>query len=192
MATRAEITQLLAEVRQGEPGAVDQLFSAIYQELRVLARRQLHRRRPGQTMDTHALVHEAYLKLVGQLASEWNDRAHFLAVAAVAMRHILVDDARRRASQKRGANAPVVTLDHSKQGGVSVDTAELIALDQALTALSAANERLGKLVELRFFGGLTIQEAATILDISERTAKREWRKARAFLYRALYGEETSS
>lgn len=179
-----EITRLLVAVRGGEPGAFDQLLPLVYDELRSAARSQLRRRRAGQTLDTTALVHEAYVRLVDRTRAEWRDRGHFLAVAAVAMRHILVDHARRRMAQKRGGDAVRVTLDEARVGR-DAPVVEILALDQALDALAALNERLSKLVELRFFGGLTVEETAGVLDVSERTVKRDWRKARAFLYQRL-------
>jgi len=156
----------------------------VYAELRLLARRQLRRGRRSPTLDTTGLVHEAYLKLVDRSEAAWQDRTHFLAVAAVAMRHILVDQARRRAAAKRGGEAIQVTLD---EGRLVTDprAVEILALDEALTALSALSERLARLVELRFFGGLTEEETGQVMEMSERTVRREWRKARAFLFRAL-------
>ena len=163
---------------------MDQLFSLVYEELRGMAHQRLRRRRPGQTLDTTALVHEAYLKLVDQTRAHWNDRSHFLAVASIAMRHILVDYARRRTAQKRGGEEQHVVLEEGELG-VAARAEEILAIDQAMTSLAALNERLSKLVELRFFGGLSVTETAQVLGLSERTVKRDWRKARAFLYRAL-------
>ncbi len=169
---------------------MDRLVALIYDELHAMAHRELDRWRPGQTLNTTGLIHETYLKLVDQPQAGWQDRTHFLSVAAVAMRHIVVDYARRRGAKKRAGGAHPIRLDES-QVGVEVRIDEIIAVDEALTALAAANERLSKVVELRFFGGLTVEETAEVLGVSERTVKREWRKARAFLYRVL-GEGESN
>lgn len=190
MAGPGEITQILAAAQRGDRKSMDRLLPLVYDELRAAAHRQLRHRRPGQTLDTPALVNEAYLKLVDQTLAGYNDRAHFLAVAAVTMRHILVDYARRRGAQKRGGDNIRVTLDERRLG-IDSRAADILAIDQALDALSALSERLGKLVELRFFGGLTVQETAAVLEVSERTVKRDWRKARAFLHRTLGGEAAS-
>lgn len=185
MTNPGEITRLLASLQQGESAAFDRLLPLLYEELRIVARRQL-RGRHGQTLDTTSLVHEAYLKLVDQTQAQWQDRRHFLSVAAVAMRHILVDHARRRAAQKRGGDQAKVTLD-DRVMGAEERTVEVLALDEALNALAAVDERLSRLVELRYFGGLSVQETAEVLSVSDRTVKRDWRKARAFLYSILYG-----
>ena len=186
MTDPGDITRLLVAYGDGEPEALDQLLPLVYDELRGAARIQL-RRRPGQTLNTTALAHEAYLKLVDQKQSRWRDRGHFMAVAALAMRHILVDTARRRMTRKRGGDEVRVTLDDQVPGGGD-RAIEILALDQALTALGELNQRLVKLVELRFFAGLTVEETAEAMEISERTVKRDWRKARAFLYRTLNEE----
>ena len=189
-----EVTQLLAAARQGDGSAMDRLVVLVYDELRAVARRQLRwqRQRPGQTLDTTALVHEAYLRLVDQAGAAWQDRAHFLSVAGVAMRHILVDAARRRSARKRGGEDLRVTLGDigPGEGEMEADAraVAILDLDQALTALAALNERLSRLVELRYFAGLTEEEAAEALGTSERTIRRDWRKARAFLFQAL-GEQ---
>ncbi len=189
MASPGEITALLGAARRGERDALNRLMPLIYDQLHSIAHRQLRARRPGQTLTTTALVHEAYLKLVHRPRADFQDRAHFLAVAAVAMRHILVNYARDSVAQKRGGRSRRIELDRA---GLQVDArnAEILALDQALTSLAEIDERLGKLVELRFFGGLTVEETAEVLGVSGRTVKRDWRKARAYLYRAL-GEQGS-
>ncbi len=188
-----EVTQLLAAVRQGDGSAMDRLMTLVYDELRAVARRQLRRWRPGQTLDTTALVHEAYLRLVDQAGASWQDRAHFLSVAGVAMRHILVDAARRRAAKKRGGEGLRITLDELQpdQGGTDASrrAVEILDLDEALTSLAARNERLSRLVELRFFAGLTEEETARTLGTSERTVRRDWLKARAFLFHTLRGRD---
>jgi RNA polymerase sigma factor (TIGR02999 family) len=187
-----EITGLLAAARQGDDGATQRLMALVYSELRVLARRQLRRRRPGQTITTTALVNEAYLKLVDPNGATWQDRAHFFAVAALAMRHILVDSARRHVAKKRGGEDVRVELDELRLGGAPGDAearaVEVLAVDRALKSLSNLSERLGQLVELRFFAGLTEEETAQVLGTSERTVRRDWRKARAFLFQALGGQ----
>lgn len=181
-----DIGVLLKDLRHGDRRATDRLIPLVYDELHLLARRQLRRCRPGRTLNTTALVHEAFLKLFGGDAADWRDRAHFIAVAATAMRHILVDYARERRAKKRGGDAIHTTLKASKIGLVD-RRAEMLALDQALDRLQAMDERLVRVVELRFFGGLTEPEVAEVLGLSDRTVRRDWRKARAFLSRALGG-----
>jgi len=181
--TPGEITLLLISWRGGDRGAFDRLFPLILGELRVLARRQLRRVGREQTLDTTALIHETYLKLVDQSRVAMQDRHHFFALAAKAMRHILVDEARRKGALKRGGAAKPVTLD---DGVPAVErAAEVVAVDEALARLEAVDPRLGKIVELRFFGGLSVEETAATLDLSARTVKRDWQKARAFLYHEL-------
>ena len=186
-----EITSLLAAARQGDGNATHRLMTLVYDELRAMARRQLRRRRPGQTLTTTALVHEAYLKLVDQRDVPWQDRSHFFSVAALAMRHILVDSARRRVAKKRGGEDVRVALDEFRVSGNEPDpearAVEVLAVDRAMTSLAALDERLSRLVELRFFAGLTEEETAQVLGTSERTVRRDWRKARAFLFQALGG-----
>jgi RNA polymerase sigma factor (TIGR02999 family) len=189
-----EITGLLAAARQGDGEAASRLMALVYDELRVMARRQLRGRRPGQTLTTTALVHEVYLKLVDQDGVSWQDRSHFFSVAALAMRHILVDSARRRVAKKRGGEDIHVSFDELRLGGGEPDTearaVEILAIDRALTSLATLNDRLSQLVELRFFAGLTEEETAEALGTSERTVRRDWRKARAFLFQALGGQAT--
>ncbi len=184
-----EITSLLAAMGEGDAPARDRLFNLVYGELRVRARQQLARLRPGETLDTTALVHEAYLKVAPRSAIPYADRVHFFAIASRAMRHIVVDYARRGSAQKRGAGAMLMQLDDDD---VSVGTAdhadELLALDAALERLAAVDERLARVVELRFFGGLSVEETADVLHSSPRTVKRDWRKARMFLFEAVSAE----
>lgn len=189
MSDSGEITRLLAAVRRGEADAFDRLVPLVYDELRGVARRQLRRRQPGQTLDTTALVHEAYLKLAAPSGVDFRDREHFLSVAAVAMRHILVDAARRHAATKRGGKVLNITLNDldlvdGSSGGTD-RAMEILAVDQALSTLGAVDERLSRLVELIFFAGLNEAEAAQVLGISDRTVRRDWRKARAFLFHVL-------
>ena len=184
-AAGGEVTRLLAAWREGDLAAPQELFTLLYGHLRGLARAQLARRRPGPTLSATALVHEAYLKLAHRRRLVVSDRRHFYAVAAKAMRQILLDHARRRGALKRGAGAARVTLDEAM---VSLDSeaADMIALDAALSRLEAVDPQLSRLVELRFYGGLSIEETAEALDVSPRTAKREWQKARLFLYHRLF------
>ena len=188
-----EITRLLAAARQGDGSATHRLMELVYGELRAMARRQLRQRRPGQTIGTTVLVHEAYLRLVAHDGIPWQDRAHFLSVAALAMRHILVDSARRRVAKKRGGEELRIPFEDLHPGSGQEPDAEkrvveVLAVDHALTSLAALNERLSKLVELRFFAGLTEEETAEVMGTSERTVRRDWRKARAYLFQALGGQ----
>jgi RNA polymerase sigma factor (TIGR02999 family) len=182
-----EITRLLASISEGDRHAINRLFPIVYAELRVLAHRQLAHIHPGDTLQATALVHEAYLKLLGTARPEWHDRRHFFAVASRAMRQITIDYARTRAAQKRGGDTPTLTLDE-EQLPVADRAHELVLLDQALTELESLSERPARVVELRFFGGLSVEETAAVMEVSERTVKREWQKARAFLFDALRGD----
>ena len=173
---------LLEAWRRSEPGAADRVFSLLYEELHELAHRHIRRSRPGETLCTTALVHEAYLKLAPRAAV--NDRRHFFALASRAMRQILVDEARRHQSEKRGGGLEITTLNEERDGAGAV-AAEILALEEALARLARANERLGQVVELRFFGGLSVEETAEVLGASSATVKRDWRAARAFLADAL-------
>ncbi|MEZ4456994.1 MAG: sigma-70 family RNA polymerase sigma factor [Gemmatimonadales bacterium] len=185
--TAGPVTQLLSRVASGEEGALDQLFPLVYAELRRAAEGALRAERPGHTLQPTALVHEAYLKLVGGSIPS-RDRGHFLSIAARAMRQILVDHARRRRAAKRGAGEAPVPLE-IEVAGAEMPADELIALDDALERLSAVNPRLRRVVELRYFGGLSEEEIATILEVTTRTVQRDWTKARAWLYREVYGDE---
>jgi len=162
------------------------LFPLVYEELRALARGQLRRHPAGETLRPTALVHEAYLKLVDQTRVKLNDREHFFALAARAMRQILVDHARRQSAGKRGGNAAHTSLSQDETP-VELRAVEMLALNDALTRLECVDCRLARVVELRFFGGLSVEETAASLDLSPRTVKRDWRKARAFLYTAISG-----
>ncbi len=179
--TQGEITRLLLLWREGSPGSFDRLFPLVYQELKRLARRQLAGSGPGRTLNTTGLVHEAYLKLVDQTRAAINDRHHFFALAARAMRQILVDAVRRRLAVKRGAGATPADLDELEIAAAEVPE-EIVSVDVSLTRLEQLEPRLGKIVEMRFFAGLSVEETAEALQISPRTVKREWQKARAFLY----------
>jgi RNA polymerase sigma factor (TIGR02999 family) len=179
-----DITQLLLEARQGDPEAANHLYDAVYDELRRIARGRLSRNRAENTLNTTALVHEAYLRLVDQAQAAANDRAHFFALASRAMRFVLIDYARRRTAQKRGGVQRDISLDEVRVG-VEDRTLDLLALDEALDELTAFDERLGRLVEFRFFGGLTYEEIAEVTEWSVPTIKRDWRRARAWLFRAM-------
>ena len=188
MGSSGEITERLLALRGGDQEALNQLVPLVYDRLRKIAHARLAGRGPGASLDTTALVHEAYLKLVDQSRVEWRDRGHFFAVAATAMRQIVVDRARRRGAAKRGAGVRPVLLDDDGPG-VGARAEEILALDQALGMLSSLSERMVKMVELRFFAGLSIEETAEALGVDSRTVNRDWRAARALLYRALSGAE---
>ena len=183
-------TELLRRAGDGEAGAVERMFPLVYDELRRLAHHHLTRESTGLTLSTTELVHEAYLKLVDQTRVAWNGRAHFLGVAAIAMRRILVDRARSRSRLKRGgtsARVPLESVDLSAD-----DRADLVvALDEALDRLRQLDERQARVVECRFFGGMTEEDTAEALAIGLRTVKRDWAKARSWLYTELYDEPAS-
>jgi RNA polymerase sigma-70 factor, ECF subfamily len=178
------VTELLRGWNAGAPSALQQLLPVVYQDLRRLARAQLRRFRPGQTLDTTALVHEAYLRLVDQSQASWQDRAHFMAVCAMAMRQILIDYARRQRRQKRGGEWVQTTFGEATVA-VSDDADQLLVIDQALGRLGEVAPRLVQVVECRYFAGYSEQETADALGVSLRTAQREWLKARAWLREAL-------
>ena len=177
-------TDLLTELRSGRRESLDRLLPLVYQELRAMAHRQLAARGRGGTLQTTALVHEAYLKLVDQSRAEWRDRAHFLAVASIAMRHVLVDRAKARLALKRGGEFRRITLDE-QEIGVDDEPDALMQLDEALDRLGEVDARLVRVVECRFFGGLTEDEIAEALGLTVRTVQRDWAKARMMLRRAL-------
>jgi RNA polymerase sigma factor (TIGR02999 family) len=184
--TPADTAELLAAARAGDRAAHERMFAHVYAELRRIASRQAARFQPSATLSTTALVHEAYLKLAGDHIVEVADREHFLALAARAMRQILVDHTRSRHRQKRGGGAQHVPLDHVVVAG-SESIADVLALDQALDRLEGVDAELARLVEWRFFAGLTLGEIADLTAVSERTLKRDWQVARAFLARELTG-----
>lgn len=182
-----DITLMLDAARDGDRAALDKVLATLYQELHAMARRQLAGQR-GQTLDATALVHEAYLKLSSKREATFDDRSHFFAYAASAMRSVVVDYARQRLAKKRGGNLHRVTdLPEDLEGGLRLDD-EMLALDIALTRLSAVDARLAKVVELRYFAGLTELEIATLLERSERSIRRDWQKARLFLLASLRDE----
>lgn len=181
-----DVTALLAAWSNGDGGANDRLIDAVYTELRALARGYLRRERADHSLAPTALVHEAYLKLVDQRRVQWHNRAHFFAIAAHVMRRLLVDHARAHGAVKRGAGQRVSLLDIDV--GVDPTDLDVIALDAALVRLAALDRRQSRLVELRFFGGLTGDEIATVLGVAPITVKRDWALARAWLFRELRGE----
>ena len=179
-----DITQLLIQLRDGRRTAQDSLLPLVYDQLRAMAHRRLWGGGPAQTLNTTELVHEAYLKLFDQTRLSVADRRHFFSVAAMAMRQIVVDHARRRRSLKRGGDFKRLEL---ASGDLPVEdrAAEIVSLDEALRRLGELDERLARVVELRFFGGLSVEETAEVLEVNARTVKRDWRKARALLFREL-------
>ncbi len=179
-----EVTQLLLAWNAGDQTALDQLIPLVHAELHRLAKHCMHSERAGHTLQTTALVNEAYLRLIDASKVKWESRAHFFAIAARLMRQILVDFARERSYQKRGGDAVQVSLEQALEVG-SVKNDDLLALDEALDALARLDERKSRVVELRFFGGLTEEEAALALDVSRETVKRDWRLAKAWLHRML-------
>lgn len=198
---RGRVTQLLAEWSGGDRKALDELMPLVYAELRRLAQSHLRRERPGHTLQRTVLVHEAFLRLVNQREVQWQGRAHFLGLASRVMRRILVDHARARLAAKRGDGAPVLSFDEAiGDGGDALDASpdpeglfvtpdrpgiDMVALDDALNRLETLDEQQGRIVELRFFGGLTVEETAQALGISPATVKRDWAVARAWLHREL-------
>lgn len=182
-----EVTRLLRDWGNGNQQALEKLVPLIYGELRQIAHRCLYRERPGHTLQTTALVHEAYLKLIDQRDSRWQNRSHFFAIASQAMRRILIDNARRHSAAKRGGSAENLPLDEAANVSIEPDPI-LLPLDEALTKLAEIDEQQSKIVELRFFGGLTIEETAEVMKLSIDTVKREWAMARAWLRQTMSDE----
>jgi len=180
----SEVTELLIDWRNGDRNALDKLMPVVYEELRRLAKRYMAAERPGHTLQTTALVNEAYCKLLNHNQMQWQNRAHFFAIAAQVMRRLLVDHARTRRYAKRGGGARPISLDE-----VALVTEErasdVLALDEALSRLANFDPRKGEIVELRYFGGLSVEEVADVLAVSPITIKREWLKAKAWLQREL-------
>ena len=172
-------------MRRGEGAAADELFPLVYSDLRAAAEQLLRREHPGHTLQPTDLVHEGYLKLAGSEHVDADNRRHFLAIAARAMRQVLVDHARKLGAAKRGSGAQRVRITNA-DAGLDVDFAELLALEDALNRLGALNARLPRVVELRYFTGLSEQEAAEVLGVTSRTVQRDWATARAWLYKELY------
>ncbi len=184
-----EVTRLLVDWGNGDQAALDELIPLVYDELRRVAGRYMRRESQDHTLQTSALVNEAYLRLVDQRSVQWQNRAHFFGVAAQLMRRILVDHARSRSRAKRGGGAQMVSLD--EQAVMSKEVAEVIALDEALKTLAEMDLRKSQIVEMKFFGGLTNEEVAEVLKVTSRTVEREWRKAKAWLNRAINKGETN-
>src|SRR5262245_6382559 len=187
-----DVTRILADIERGETQAAEQLLPLVYDELRLLAARKLAQEKPGQTLDATALVHEAYLRLVGANPEQpWNSRGHFFAAAAEAMRRILVEQARRKGRAKRGGGKQRVDLD-AEPVALDLPPEQLLVLDEALTRLAERDAPAAQLVKLHCFAGLPIEEAAAILGLSTRTAYRDWNFAQSWLYREIRGQEPSA
>lgn len=184
----SQVTLLLSRWRSGDREALDALMPLVYQELRRLARHYLSQERPDHTLQSTALVHEAYVRLLGQSAPEWKSRAHFFGVAARLMRQILVDHARNHGAAKRGGNSVKLTLSEGLVGRKGTDI-DLIALDNALNNLAELSPQQSHIVELRFFSGLTIEDTSEVLGVSPATVKRSWTTARAWLFREMSGSQ---
>ena len=183
-----QVTEVLQRVAGGSSEAVGELYDLVYPELRLIARRQMRNERPGHSLQATELVHEVFMKLAGQTHCQWKGRAHFLAVAAQAMRRILVDHARSRRRLKRGGGWEKVSLEEALAVGADSGSPVLLALDDALRQLETHEPQKAQLVEMRFFGGLTFEECAAVLDISATTAARHWEYAQAWLYRRMTSE----
>ena len=187
MVSPRDVTALLGDWSRGKRTALDQLLPLVYAELRRVAARQLRKERPDHTLQPTALIHEVYIRLVDQRQVDWQNRAHFFGVSAQVMRRILVDHARRHGASKRGEGVRCVSLDEAKDVAASNEI-PVLALDQALERLEKVDPDLARIVELRAFGGLTIEEAAHVLGVSPSTTKRDWRTAKAWLNRELGSE----
>lgn len=180
-----QVTQLLLDWSHGDRAALDELMPLVYQELRKLAGSYLRSERPDHTLQPTALIHEAYLRMIGKNMPEWQSRAHFFGVAARLMRQILVEHARTRHAVKRGGDQQKISLDDAPQVFAQADAAELLALDDALTKLAAFDERRSRILEMRSFGGMSVEETALALGVSDTTVKREMRLAQAWIRREL-------
>jgi RNA polymerase sigma-70 factor, ECF subfamily len=185
-----EITQLLAEWSDGNQSALDELYPLVYEELHKLARRYMSREKKGHTLQTTALINEAYVRLVDQRNVHWANRSHFFAISAQIMRRILIDHARRHAYAKRGGGAQQVSLEEVAIVATE-KSAEILRLDEALTTLAKMDPRRSHVVELRYFGGLSNEEIAGVLNVSENTVTRDWNLARAWLHQQLTGSAAS-
>ncbi|MFY9618841.1 MAG: sigma-70 family RNA polymerase sigma factor [Pyrinomonadaceae bacterium] len=184
MSASHSVTQLLEQWNSGDREALDKLMPLIYEELRKMARRYMRQQDPGHTLQTTALIHEAYLRMVKQPDKQFENRAHFFGVAAKAMRHILVDYARARHAAKRGGDARPISLEEAALV-TQERAAELVAFDDALKELEQLSKRQSRVVELRYFGGLSVEETATVLAVSPETVMRDWHMAKTWLHRAL-------
>lgn len=185
----ADVTQLLAAWSRGEDGAFEALVPLVYDDLHKRAHHHLRRERPGHTLQTTGLVHEAYLKLVHQDRADWKTRGQFLGVASQVMRRILVDAARERLAAKRGGGEVAITLDDSIAADGGTPAVDILALNDALERLAAMDPRQARIVELRYFAGLNVEDTAAALDLSTGTVKREWSSARAWLFKQLRGAQ---
>jgi RNA polymerase sigma factor (TIGR02999 family) len=185
-----QLTELLQSWSKGDEGAIEKLMPLVYGELHRLAQRYMADERPGHTLQTTALVHEAYLRLVDTAHANWDGRAHFFAVCARVMRRILVDWARSRQAEKRGSGVPSLELNEALAVSGRSGT-DLVAIDDALTALAAVDQRKGQIVELRFFGGLSVKETADVLKVSQETVQRDWKLAKSWLRHELSQERAS-
>lgn len=186
--SQPDVTELLHEWQRGDKRALDRLTPLVYDELRRMAHRYVRRERAGHTLETTALVNEAYLRLVKRQKIDWQSRAHFFAVMAEVMRHILIDYARRRNYARHGGGAQQVSLDEAA-AMTEARAAELVALDEALAKLMKIDPRKNRVVELRYFGGLSLEETAEVLGISIMTVRRDWRAAKAWLYKAVMADK---
>ena len=183
-----DVTRILAAIEQGDEGATDDLLPLVYEELRLLAAQKLYREQPGQTLQATALVHEAYIRLVGNEAQQWNSRGHFFAAAAEAMRRILIENARRKKKLKRGGNqhrSDLSDVDIATERDIN----DLLALDEALTKLAMEDPTKADLVKLRYFAGLTLEQAAEVLKISRATSSRYWSYVQAWLFHEINGSD---
>ena len=183
--TKQDVTVLLRAWSQGDKSVLDQLYELVYAELHRVAHRYMSRENAGHTLQTTALVNEAYLRLAQAKDLQWQDRAHFFAVSANVMRHILTDEARARRAERRGGGAIVLAIDEALDSEKGSDDLDLLALDLALQALAKIKPRQSRIVELRYFGGLSVKETACVLEISEDTVMRDWRYAKAWLQREM-------
>lgn len=183
MTDRSEVTRLLSAINDGEMDARARLVPLVYDELRILAESYMRKERPGHTLQPTALVNEAWMKLADQTRVEWKGRAHFFGIAAQAMRRILVDHHRRRSAARRGGGKHVTLVEDAAD--TFSDPLDFIALDEALDELAEMDPRAARIVELRFFGGLSVEETAEVVDVSTPTVKRDWRTAKAWLYQRL-------
>ena len=186
-----EVTELLVAWSGGDTAALENLMPVVYDELRRLARQYMHREADNQTLQTTALIHEAYLKLIDQKRVQWQNRAHFFAVSAQMMRRILVDMARKRHAERRGGVLQRISLDEAPTLSQS-PAREVVAVDEALTALAALDPQKSRIVELRFFAGLSVEETAEVLKISAATVMREWKRAQAWLYTEIGRQQSAS
>jgi RNA polymerase sigma-70 factor, ECF subfamily len=182
------LTELLVEWREGDRSALDKLTPLVYDELRRIAHRYVRRERNGHTLQTTALVNEAYVRLAGSKNIAWQNRAHFFAATAQVMRNVLIDHARRRLFAKRGGQVQQVAMDEAVSAMTEQRADELVVLDEALDELAKMDERKARVVELRYFGGLSLEETADVLDVSLMTVRRDWRAAKAWLFRRMKDE----